>query len=369
MVVTRTYTVKLKPNKSQTQKLNDYFYEAKILYNYLLSCSNVFAVHSWKIKHVWKLDRDGDRIKVELTSLPTLLRQQMQKQIIDSICALAELKKKGFKVGALKYKSEIKTINLDNQCYKIKGRNKIQITGFRRSFIKCYGLNQFDDSIVKFRNAHLMKKDNEFFLKICVSKEISIHKSSGKVIGIDFGIHDNITLSDGRKLNCTVEETVRLKKLQRKFARSKRINGKKSRTNNQQKLLTQIHKEYVKMNNQKVDFVNKLLHTLDENYDIIAFQDEQIRGWKNLKGNTKTIQHTCLGTLKRRLIEKTNEQPDRYLMHSKWLPTTQSCTRCHKKNKHTLDQRTYSCSCGYTLDRDVHAARNMLIFAGVPVEF
>ena len=31
-------------------------------------------------------------------------------------------------------------------------------------------------------------------------------------------------------------------------------------------------------------------------------------------------------------------------------------------NKHTLDKRVYHCSCGYAEDRDVHSARNMLVF-------
>lgn len=365
MIVTRTYTLKLYPNKSQTQKLNEYFYEAKILYNYLLSCSDVFAVHSWKIKHVWKFDRDRNKIKVELKSIPVLVRQQVHQQIKDSISSLKELKAKGFKVGHLKYKSEISTINLDNQCYKVKGKHKIRIVGFRKSCIKCRGLNQFDESVIKFRNAHLMKKCNSFFLKICISKIIPNHESTRNVIGIDFGIKDNFTLSDGRKLNCKVGETVRLKKLQRKFARSKRINGKNFRTNNQQKLLNKIHKEYQKMSNQKNDFINKFLHDLDINYDTIVFQDEQLKGWKNLKGNRNTIQHSCLGILKRKLIERAKEQPDRYIMHSRWLPTTQYCPRCHKKNKHNLDERTYNCSCGYSFDRDIHAARNMLIFARI----
>ena len=37
MKVTRSYEIKLKPNKSQMFQLNNYFYEAKILYNYLLN--------------------------------------------------------------------------------------------------------------------------------------------------------------------------------------------------------------------------------------------------------------------------------------------------------------------------------------------
>lgn len=29
-------------------------------------------------------------------------------------------------------------------------------------------------------------------------------------------------------------------------------------------------------------------------------------------------------------------------------------------NKHSLDERVYECSCGYSYDRDIHAAMNMI---------
>lgn len=205
-----------------------------------------------------------------------------------------------------------------------------------------------------------MKRDDEYFLKICILKEVTDHTSCNRDVGIDFGIESNLTLSTGEKFNCKIEETARLKRLQQKLARSHLINNR--RTNNQRKLLKQIHKEYQKVTNCKNDFVNKLLHQLDP-YDHIVFQDEQIRGWKNLKSCRKTIQHSCLGSIKQKLIMKSQEEPERYIMIDKWLPTTQICPECGQKNRHELDERIYHCSCGYTEDRDIHAAKNMLRFA------
>ena len=362
MVVTRTYTVKLKPNKSQQKQLNQYFYEAKVLYNYLLNCSNIFAVTSCKIKHPWKYDKDKNKIKVELTSLPSKLKQNVHRSIMDSIKSLKAKKDKGHEVGRLKFKSEIKTIEIDNQSFSVKDINHIKLAGFGRSSIKCYGLHQIEDRI-KLRNAKLMKIDDSFFLKICILQEVEDHQTSNVNIGIDFGIQDNIILSNGEKLNCKIAESEKLKKLQRKFARSYLLNRRI--TNNGKKIQKKLHKEYQHITNQKKDFTNKLIHYLDTSFDYICFQDEQIQGWRNLNGNKRTIQHSCLGSIKNKLIEKSQEQPERYIMLSKWLSTTQYCPRCHKKNKHTLEERTYHCSCGYLEDRDIHAAKNMLIFANL----
>ena len=47
-------------------------------------------------------------------------------------------------------------------------------------------------------------------------------------------------------------------------------------------------------------------------------------------------------------------------MLNRSVPTTQYCPDCGALNKHGLDKRVYSCSCGYNMDRDTHAAMNMI---------
>ena len=44
----------------------------------------------------------------------------------------------------------------------------------------------------------------------------------------------------------------------------------------------------------------------------------------------------------------------------KWIPTTKWCPGCGQKHNVGLDERTYVCECGYSEDRDMHSARNML---------
>ena len=79
MQVTRTYELKLKPNKSQQSQIDNYFYEAKCLYNYLLNCSNIFAVHACKVTNIWKLNQDKNKVKVTISYLPAKLRQNIHK--------------------------------------------------------------------------------------------------------------------------------------------------------------------------------------------------------------------------------------------------------------------------------------------------
>ena len=65
-------------------------------------------------------------------------------------------------------------------------------------------------------NANLMKKADSYYLKITcfINKEnFKEQKKNGKEIGLDFGIKTNITTSEGEKIDVSVEESGRLKKL------------------------------------------------------------------------------------------------------------------------------------------------------------
>lgn len=62
-----------------------------------------------------------------------------------------------------------------------------------------------------------------------------------------------------------------------------------------------------------------------------------------------------MGTIKSKLMKLNN-----VIVLDKYIPTTKWCSHCHKLNELSLNDRTYKCECGYELDRDIHAAQNML---------
>ena len=101
-----------------------------------------------------------------------------------------------------------------------------------------------------------------------INKEnFKVPKTNGKEIGLDFGIKTNITTSEGEKLDVSVEENDRLKKLQREMFR--RAKG----SNNRHKTVRLIQREYQKLSNQKEDKANKIVGKLKA-YSCICMQDE-----------------------------------------------------------------------------------------------
>ena len=82
-------------------------------------------------------------------------------------------------------------------------------------------------------------------------------------------------------------------------------------------------------------------------------QDENISGWKKRFG--KQVQHSVLGRVKAILKRNKNTH-----VLSRWEPTTKLCTECGTMHEMSLSDRRFVCECGVDMDRDVHAAQNMI---------
>lgn len=119
-------------------------------------------------------------------------------------------------------------------------------------------------------NANLIHKPDGYYLKVTCyidKSKMNSNNTNGKEIGLDFGIKTNITTSEGKKIDVSVEESERLKMLQRKLQRQ--VKG----SNNRYKTIQKLRREYQYLSNVKKDKANKIVHELRQ-YDCIVIQDE-----------------------------------------------------------------------------------------------
>lgn len=104
--------------------------------------------------------------------------------------------------------------------YKFKTFNKLKIQGISGTVLVRTGdqLQKVDE----LANANLIKKADGYYLKVVTftSKDkIKQIKTNGKEIGLDFGIKTSLTTNEGEKIDVTIEESERLKHLQREMFR------------------------------------------------------------------------------------------------------------------------------------------------------
>ena len=352
-------SVKIQENrlsKAKLGKLIRFFLEAKWLYNAVIA-SETLTLEDTSIVKIKVKDTFEER---EIKNLSA----QMKQSIVDStkinVSNLSKAKRKGLKVGRLQFKKECNEINLKQfgQTYAIKGKNKIRVQNI--GILVVNGLERINLDEVEFANAKLIQKPSGFYINLTVysnkQQEISTEK---EVIGLDMGIKDQLTFSNGVKVNFYLEESEQLKGLMRKLSRQTKGSNQYKQT------LNRIKRIYEHLNNKKNDVANKLNSVLKQNY-IICFQDELLNQWKLKKSKRKfsfgrKVQHGILGRVKDKLKKNSSN-----VMLESSVPTTQTCPECGCLTKHGLDKRAYHCNhCGFeNPDRDIHSANMMVLLSG-----
>lgn len=355
----RVISVKVQENrlsKAKLEKLNRCFLEAKWLRNAVVATDSLSLED---ISHV-QIKVNGSFEVRELTTLSVQMRQSVVDSVKTDVCNLSKAKKAGHKVGRLRFKKECNEINLKQfgNTYAIKANNKIKVQNI--GILVVNGLEQINLDEVEFANAKLIKKPSGFYIHLTVySKKQPEILTEKENLGLDMGIKDQLTFSNGVKVNFYLEESEQLKGLMRKLSRQ--VKG----SNQYKQTLTQIKRVYEHYNNKKNDVANKLNSILKSNY-IVCFQDELLCRWQQKQSKQKfsfgnQVQHGILGRVKDKLKKNTSN-----VMLESSVSTTQTCPVCGCLTKHSLDKRKYHCEhCGYeNSDRDIHSAKNMVLLSG-----
>lgn len=371
-MICRTYTCKIhkqslsKKNKDLIERM---FVEAKWLKNYILAWSglsskdeeykkshNIFKFDAQNLKTITHKDKDMNDIEVNLT-LHSMIKAQIKSDICSNIKTIHTLRQRGFQKnnGILKFVKEVNYIPLKKYGYthKILSSKRVTLPGLGRKGIIVNGLNQFINiPEIEICNARLLKRADGLFIQfITYQPKINNNITNKKILGIDFGCSPSFTTSEGEKIDVKIQESERLKKTMTRMNRRMKKGSK-----NWHRQLEVIHKEYQKQINKKNDIANKLVAKW-KNYDTVVIQDEQLQNWyKN--GHGKAIQQSVLGRVKFRL-----KNMDNVIVLSKNVPTTKMCTNCGKWHDDLkIWNRQFVCECGINMDRDIHAAQNMIWF-------
>lgn len=356
-MVCRVFEVKVIHSKLSREKkshLDVLFLEAKWLRNSELAKGDASLFDRNSKTAVVKV---GDIFEErELTHLGSQMRQDVVDQLRSDIKGLSVSRKKGRKVGKLKFKSFCNSVPLRQYgtTYRINfEKNTISIQGFRKPF-KVRGLKQLPDDC-EYANAKLVRKPSGYYFHITTYSVPEERILTGAMVGLDFGIKTSLTTSDGKKFDITVPETNAVKIASKKLNKAYKRNGEK-KSQNHKKRQEKLRRAYERQNNRKADIANNIVHKLLCDYDLVAMQDEMISGWHHGVFG-KQVQHSAMGYIKAKL-----KNSSKTIVVPRSFPSTQKCPVCGENTKHSLSKRTYTCAhCGYHHpDRDVKAAESVL---------
>lgn len=214
----------------------------------------------------------------------------------------------------------------------------------------------------------------KYYASICIETEVQPLPKTGKQVGFDLGLIDLLIGSDGTRYerpkfayafkDKLAEEQRKLSKMRTKLERA---DANLDECKNYQKQKHKVAKLHEHITNCAKDFNHKLGRKLVEEYDLLAFEDLNISGliknhnlaysisdvrWSQL---LNFIQYKC------QWYGKEFKQVDRFYASSK---ICSECGAYHRDIVNSLSVREWTCpDCGAHHDRDINAAKNILIQA------
>jgi putative transposase len=181
-------------------------------------------------------------------------------------------------------------------------------------------------------------------------------------VGIDMGLTSFATLSTGEKIGNPRFGKVSLRKLkfsQRRLARCER------HSKNRHKAVNRVVRCHELIAAQRRDFAHQLSTDLVRRFDLIAFENLNIRGMVRNRSLARSIMDAAWGMFANFVTCKA-ESAGRHAVGVHAPGTSQECPWCGAVKEKSLSERTHQCPCrpGVTIDRDHASALVILSRAG-----
>ena len=366
----RAIKIRLYPNKEQATMINKLLGCYRVVYNQCLNRKIEAYKNEGKVENLSTL---GKFVHHELLKDNNFiwLREQNTKVLKQAMRDMLSAYKNFFErhTGYPKFKS--KHDNKQScrfELHAISKRNDyttyhLSLANIRNIKFKCnekyakYLQKHHDD----IRQATLTRLPcGEYYLSILVDGDLTHKvKETDASVGIDLGIKDFVTTSDGEvfdNLHFKKSETEKIKRLQRQLSK------KQKESNNRNKARIRLAKVYKKINDRKQYYLHAVSNSLIDENQVICMEDLNVKGMVKNHNLAESICEMNFGEFRRMLEYKAQWYNRKMVFVDRFYPSSKTCHNCGYVNKELkLSVRQWVCpQCGEIVERDYNAALNIL---------
>ena len=348
----RMFRYRIYPSRKQKIKIIDNFKVCKTVYNELLAAS----INNYNETGKGLFKYDFNKL---LTSKYQNIHSQVMQNVSDRVHKsfqnfFRRIKNKSKKKGFPRFKSSVKSITYPQSGFKFINERRLHVS-------KIGNVNIIIDRIPKGKIKTMTIKRNKAGQWFAVfSSEVEISKlihSSNESVGIDVGLENFAALSNGKIITnprYLIKSENKLKKLHKKLSKKKK--GSKNRFKS--KLL--LARQYVKVTNQRTDFLHKTSRDIANRYSLIAVEDLKINKMVKNHNLAKHITDASWNSFIQMLSYKAVDCGGQ-LIKVNPRNTSKTCSECGAIKEMPLSHRTFNCSnCSLVCNRDLNASINIL---------
>jgi putative transposase len=210
----------------------------------------------------------------------------------------------------------------------------------------------------KIMSATVSYRAGWWFVSIAVEMEQDTPNHIGGTVGIDLGVKNLATLSDGEKFENQKHYRKSLGRIQ---GLSKGLSRKVEGSQNWWKNTKKLARAHYHVACQRQDALHKMSTHVARTYALIGLEDLNTKGMLANRHLAQTVSDASFFEVKRQLLYKAEQYGGSVQLVDRWYASSKTCSRCGWRHDDlTLAERVFICqACGLVIDRDHNAAINI----------